>query len=262
MLPTLQIGPLALPMPALITLAGIWIGLSVAERQAARYGLSPNNLYNLIFIGLVAGVVTARLSYALRYPGVFASDPAGLLSRDLGLFDPLGGLVGGSLAALIYAQRKGLPFWQTLDGITPGLAVFAIALGFSHLASGRAFGTPTQAPWGIELWGAHRHPTQVYEILAASLIFGALTPIHRRLQQNETSGTPGLLFLIFIALSAFARLMIEPFRGDSLLLPGDLRLPQVAAWCILGLSLWGIGYMVKKQPRGHENMQHSRDSGI
>jgi phosphatidylglycerol---prolipoprotein diacylglyceryl transferase len=246
MLPILQIGPLALPVPALIVLAGIWTGLSVSEKRAARYGLPPNDLYNLIIIGLVAGVIAARLTYALRYPQIFASDPLGLLSRDLGLFDPSGGIVGGGLAALIYAQRKGLSFGKTLDGITPGLAVFAIALGFSHLASGEAFGAPTQAAWGINLWGARRQPTQVYEILAASLIFGMLTPIHQRLQSIQSASAPGLLFLVFAALSAFARLIIEAFRGDSLLLPGGLRAPQVIAWCALGLCLWGIGYLLRK----------------
>jgi phosphatidylglycerol---prolipoprotein diacylglyceryl transferase len=257
MLPTLQIGPLALPVPALIVLVGIWIGLSAAEKRAAHYGLPPNDLYNLIFIGLVAGVVSARLSYALRYPQIFASDPLGLLSRDLGLFDPLGGLVGGGLAGLIYAQRKGLPFRQTLDGITPGLAVFAIALGFSHLASGGAFGTPTQAPWGLDLWGARRQPTQVYEILAASLIFGMLTPIHHRLQSIQAAGVPGLLFLIFAALSAFARLILEAFRGDSLLLPGGLRAAQVIAWCLLALSLWGIRYLLKRNQQIGQSMPPS-----
>jgi phosphatidylglycerol:prolipoprotein diacylglycerol transferase len=246
MLPNLQIGPLALPVPALIVLAGIWIGLSVAEKQAGRHGLHPNDLYNLIFLALVVGVIAARLTYALRYPQIFAGDPLGLLSRDLGLFDPFGGLVGGCLAALIYAQRKGLPLWQTLDGITPGLAAFAIALGFSHLASGSAFGQPTQAPWGIDLWGARRQPTQVYEILAAGLIFAMLTPIHKRLRSALVTEAPGLLFLVFVALSAFARLIIEAFRGDSPLILGGLRSPQLLAWFVLLLCLWGIGYLLKK----------------
>ena len=247
MLPTLQIGPLALPVPALTILAGIWIGLSVAEKRAERHGLHPNDLYNLILLALVVGVIAARLTYALRYPQIFAADPMGLLSRDLGLFDPLGGLVGGCLAALIYAQRKGLPLGQTLDGITPGLAVFAIALGFSHLASGSAFGQPTQMPWGIDLWGARRQPTQVYEILAAGLIFWMLPSIHTWLRETFVSDAPGLLFLVFVALSAFARLIIEAFRGDSPLIMGGLRTPQLLAWFVLLLCLSGIGYLLKKE---------------
>jgi phosphatidylglycerol:prolipoprotein diacylglycerol transferase len=252
MLPILQIGPLALPVPALIVLAGIWVGLSVAEKRAGRYGLHPNDLYNLILLALVSGVIAARLTYALRYPQIFAGDPLGLLSRDLGLFDPLGGLVGGCLAALIYAQRKGLPLGQTLDGITPGLAVFAIALGFSHLASGSAFGEPTQAPWGIELWGAYRQPTQVYEILAAGLIFGMLIPIHTYLRSVLVTEAPGLLFLVFAGLSAFARLIIEAFRGDSPLVLGGLRAPQLFAWFVLLLCLWGIGYLLRKDNKNVE----------
>jgi phosphatidylglycerol---prolipoprotein diacylglyceryl transferase len=245
MFPSLQIGPLALPVPALVVLAGIWAGLSAAEKRAVRHGLHPNDLYNLVLIALVAGVIAARLAYALRYPQIFAGDPLGLLSRDLGLFDPLGGLVGGSLAALIYAQRKRLPLPQTLDAITPGLAVFAIALGVSHLASGSAFGEPTQAPWGIELWGARRQPTQVYEILAAGLIFGALDPIHSRLQSALATRAPGLLFLVFVALSACSRLIIEAFRGDSPLILGGLRAPQIVAWLVLMCCLWGIGYLTR-----------------
>jgi phosphatidylglycerol:prolipoprotein diacylglycerol transferase len=257
MLPTLQIGPLALPVPALVVLAGVWAGLTVAEKRAGRHGLHPNDLYNLILIALVVGVIAARMSYALRYPRIFAGDPLGLLSRDLGLFDPLGGLVGGSLAALIYAQRRSLPIGQTLDAITPGLAVFAIAMGFSHLASGSAFGEPTQAPWGIELWGARRQPTQVYEILAAGLIFAMLNPIHLRLRSALASEAPGLLFLIFIALSAFARLIIEAFRGDSPILMDGLRTPQLVAWFILMLCLWRIGYLLRMNQQNVETLPPS-----
>jgi phosphatidylglycerol:prolipoprotein diacylglycerol transferase len=257
MFPSLQIGPLALPVPALIVLAGIWAGLSVAEKQAKRHGLHPNDLYNLVLIALVAGVIAARLTYALRYPQIFAGDPLGLLSRDLGLFDPLGGLVGGGLAALIYAQRKSLPFKQTLDAITPGLAVFAIALGFSHLASGSAFGEPTQAPWGIELWGARRQPTQVYEILAAGLIFGALNPIHSWLQSALATKASGLLFLVFTALSATSRLIIEAFRGDSPLILGGLRAPQIVAWLVLLFCLWGIGYLTRESQQNFKSVPPS-----
>jgi phosphatidylglycerol---prolipoprotein diacylglyceryl transferase len=257
MLPTLQIGPLALPVPALIILAGIWIGLSVAEKRSAGLGLPPNDLYNLSFVGLLAGVLAARLAFALRYPQIFANDPLGLFSRDLGLFDPLGGLVGGCLAALIYAQRNELPIRQALDGITAGLAVFAIALGFAHLASGAAFGAPTQAAWGLDLWGARRQPTQVYEIVAASLIFGLLSPIRQRLQSNQATQAPGLLFLVFAALSALARLFIEAFRGDSPLLPGGLRAPQVIAWGVLALCLWGIRYLLNKSKQSSQSMPPS-----
>lgn len=235
MLPVLNIGPLALQTPGLVILIGLWLGLSLAERYSARRGVPPNLLYNLVFVGLVGGVIGARLSYLARYPEAFASSPLSLLSLNPGLLDLGGGLLIAGLAGLIYAQRKGLSFWATLDALTPLFMVMAIAVGVSHLASGMAFGAVTQAPWAIELWGARRHPSQVYEILAASGILILLWPG----RWNEKA-PEGRYFLLFVALSAAARLLVEGFRGDSVLLAGGWRAAQVAAWLVLAGSLWGL----------------------
>jgi phosphatidylglycerol:prolipoprotein diacylglycerol transferase len=148
----------------------------------------------------------------------------------------LGAGLAAGIAALIYGQRKHLPLWQTLDALTPLLAVFAVSLGLSHLASGAAFGRPTGLPWGIELWGAKRHPSQVYETLAATAILVALWPGRGLLRPSQ----PGVYFLSFLALSAASQLFLEAFRGDSVLLAGGFRTTQILAWLFLGLALWGI----------------------
>jgi phosphatidylglycerol:prolipoprotein diacylglycerol transferase len=234
MLPTLQVGPLAVPVPALLVLLGIWLGLSLAERAAPRYGVDPNHLYNLVLIALVGGLVGARLAYALRYPALFAGRPLDLLSRDLALLDPLGGVAIALIAALVYAQRRQMPFWSTLDALTPGLAVMGVGLGLSHLASGSAFGSPSNLPWAIELWGAPRHPVQVYETILAALILVAVWPAKGWIRPTR----PGMLFLSFTALSALSRLFLEAFRGDSTLWFDGLRSAQIIAWLVLAASLW------------------------
>lgn len=236
MFPILQIGPLAIQVPGLVLLLGLWLGLSLAERHAPHRGVPPNLLYNLVFVALIAAVVGARLTYVLRYPSIFSSDPLGLISLNPGLLDPWGGLVAGTIAALIYGQRKGLEFYSTLDALTPAFAVISIAIGLSHLASGAAFGTTTELPWGIEIWGARRHPTQIYESLAAAMVLALLWPGRERWRDAP----PGTYFLTFVALSALARLFLEAFRGDSLLLPVGLRAAQVVAWVVLAASLWDL----------------------
>jgi phosphatidylglycerol:prolipoprotein diacylglycerol transferase len=189
-----------------------------------------------VFILLAAGLIGARLTYALRYPQIFAANPLGLVSLNTGLLDFWGGLGVGILAAAAYGQRQGLALWPTLDALTPFLAVMAVASGVSHLASGTAFGAPTQLPWGIDLWGARRHPSQGYEILAAGLILAGLWPGHKR----QAGWPAGVYFLVFVALSCLARLLLETWRGDSLLLAGGLRTAQVAAWLGMLASLWGL----------------------
>lgn len=236
MLPILNIGPLAIQVPGLVILIGLWAGLTLAERYAPRFGVKPNQLYNLVFVILIAGVVGARLAYVIRYPQAFAESPFSIISLNFSLLDPWGGVATGFLAGLIYGQRKQMEFWATLDALTPVLAVLAVALHLAQLASGDAFGAPTDLPWGFELWGARRHPTQIYNILSSILILAILWP--GRLKPEERPS--GSYFLKFVIFSAAARLLLEAFRGDSVLLPGGLRLAQVIAWFLLAISVWKL----------------------
>jgi prolipoprotein diacylglyceryltransferase len=202
--------------------------------------LNPNLLYHLTFAALTGGLLGARLGYVARYPEAFAASPASLISPNPGLLDAWGGLAGAALVALIYGQRKGLRLWPTLDALTPGLAVLSVALGLANLASGAAFGTVTSLPWGIELWGATRHPAQVYAIFAAALILLLLWP-GGSLFQRLSAIAPGLIFWAFSALSALSRLLLETWRGDSVLIMSGLRQAQIIAWLVLALSLWAMG---------------------
>jgi phosphatidylglycerol:prolipoprotein diacylglycerol transferase len=244
MFPIIQIGPLSLPAPGLILLAGIWIGLTVAERLAPKYQANPNHLNNLVFILLISGLVGARLSYIAQHLNAFIQSPISVVSLNPGLLDPLGGAAVALIVGIIYVDRKGIPVWSTLDALTPFLSVMWIALGLSNLASGRAFGIETQLPWGIDLWGAVRHPTQVYQMMAGIVILTAIWP--RKNKYSTFSNVSGKTFWIFLTLSASAWMLIETFRGDSILLPGGIRMAQVVAWGVLAISLWGLGRVRKK----------------
>jgi phosphatidylglycerol:prolipoprotein diacylglycerol transferase len=170
MFPILQIGPLALRTPGLLLLLGAYLGLSLTERYAVRRGIKADPLYNLFFLVAATGLIGARISFAIQHINLFRDTPLNLISLDPSLLNPWGGLAAGLIAALVYGQRKKLAFWFTLDAYTPGFAVFAVTLGLSHFASGNAFGAPTSLPWEIDLWGAHRHPSQIYESIAAAII--------------------------------------------------------------------------------------------
>ncbi len=235
MFPIMQIGPFAIRVPSLFIILGLWLGLSFAERKAPSRDVNPTTLYNLILISLVISIIGARLLYVVRFRSIFTSNPRSIISFNPGLLDPLGGVALGLIAALIYAQYVKLKLWHTLDALTPLLAVMGIALGLANLSSGNFFGSPTNLPWAIQLWGTYRHPTQIYEIILATIILAILQAFWRR------ESAPGIFFLSFIAMSAASRLFLEAFRGDSVLVLNGLRQAQIIAWIILALSLWGIG---------------------
>ncbi len=109
--------------------------------------------------------------FALANLSAFVQSPLSLFSINIDLFDPPGALVVALLVGFIYGYRQKLPLWGTLDALTPFFATLAVGLPLSHLAAGTAFGQPTDVPWGMDLWNAMRHPSQMYELLASLLTF-------------------------------------------------------------------------------------------
>ena len=233
MLPFFRLGPLLLQLPGLALLGGVWVGSSLAEKEAARLRLNPADVYNLIFYGLVAGVVGARLVYAARYLSAYWANPISLLALTPATLSPTAGLVIGLTLAALVGWRKRLPLRPTLDALAPGLAAFLVALGGAHLLSGDAFGAPTTLPWAIYLWDDARHPSQVYETLAALAVFAVAW-------KRPLGVGQGLNFLLVVALSAGARVFLEAFRGDSLVWAGGFRAAQVVGVIVLGTTLWLI----------------------
>lgn len=234
MLPYLRLGPFLLPMATLAVLAGVWLGMALAEKQATRVNINPDLITSLIFFGLIGGLIGARLVYAAQYLNAYLANPLGLFSLGTNTFSPGGGLLIGLIVAYIYGRRNSLGLRTVLDALAPGLAMFMVFLGISHVLSGDAFGAPSHIPLAIYLWSEYRQPVQIYEILLAIIILLVIL--------KYPLGQPGqgINFWLVIALSAASRIFLEAFRGDSMVWPSGFRAAQVIGWFILAFALWMI----------------------
>jgi phosphatidylglycerol:prolipoprotein diacylglycerol transferase len=231
MLPILQIGPAAIPTSKLLLLLGFSLGLTLSEHFSRRRGRDPDPLTNMVLLAVTAGLVLARLAYASLHPALFQARPLDLISLDGRLLDPWAGIAGAGITVLVYGQRKGLRFWETLDRLTPFLALFSVFIGLAHIASGQAFGASSSFPWSIDLWGARRHPSQIYETVGAAVI---LILLWKRLGSAQEGGR---LFLGFAALASALTVFLIGLRGDSRLILGGFRQEQLLALVVLGLAL-------------------------
>jgi phosphatidylglycerol:prolipoprotein diacylglycerol transferase len=219
------------PRHLILLIGALWLGLYLAEKRVEQHGISKDALNNMVYYSILGYMIGGRVSFVLANLSSFTQSPLSVFSINPDLFDPVGALATAILVGLIYGQRQKLLFWSTLDALTPLFAVLAIGLSLAHLAAGTAFGSPTDLPWGVDLWNATRHPTQIYELIASLLVFGLIW-------FRKMDFPPGSSFLPFAALTAGTRLFIEAFRGDSTLILGGIRLAQVIAWILLAIALF------------------------
>lgn len=145
-----------------------------------------------------------------------------------------GGFVfyGGLISALIFVGLyKLLKFpisqqtlWSMLPALTAGHAIGRIGC----LLAGCCFGKETDLWWGIELHGAHRHPTQALESLGLILLTLFLLKVKPTLKN----------FAIYFIGYGVIRFGIELLRGDEI--RGHWGLFTPSQWISLVLIMIGI----------------------
>jgi phosphatidylglycerol---prolipoprotein diacylglyceryl transferase len=195
-------------------------GLYVASRQAKRAGLDANRVTDMAVWVLIAGLLGAKLLLVVLDWRHYSRTPGDILTifQSGGVF--YGGLIGGLLVAWWYVRRHGLPGWTTADVLAPGV-VLGQAIGrLGCFAAGCCWGKPADVPWAVvftDVYAARQvgtpldsplHPSQLYESLAAFLIFLFLLWLAPRKRFD------GQVVLAYVALYSAARFGLEFLRGD------------------------------------------------
>ena len=217
-------------------------GLFVVSRQAKRAGLDPGRIMDMAVWVLIGGYLGAKLLLLAVDWRFYTRNPRELLSifQSGGVF--FGGLVAGALVAWFYARRCRLPGWTTADVLAPGV-VLGQAIGrLGCFAAGCCWGKPADVPWAVsftDLYAARRvgtpmdtalHPSQLYESLAAFLIFFFLLWLAPRKR------FAGQVVLAYLALYSVVRFVLEFWRGDpgrGLWFGGTLSTSQLGSIVLL-----------------------------
>lgn len=231
-------------MIAVAFLAATWLGL----REARRKGFNPELIYDLLFVVMLSSIIGARLYFVLfSEPLWYVTHPFELLAIWKGGMSLHGGLLGGLAAGLWFTRRQRLPFWRFADALTPSIMLGQAVGRLSCVLNGCSYGKPTSLPWAITFTNPNAqaphnvplHPTQFYELSADLTLFGLLWLLRTRLRAD------GQLFLIYWMSYSVARLGLETFRGDSLLIGNLLPVPQLASAIILLLA--GSLYLARQR---------------
>ena len=224
---------------ALGLLAGLW----TAGRRAPLSGIRSETVIDLGPWLILGTIVGARGLYVLTYwrPD-FAGQPLWQIFnvRGGGLVF-YGGLLGASLACILYVRFKKLPLWKIADVLAP-----SIALGHSFgrigcLMNGCCYGHACELPWAIHFpndhptHGAAVHPTQIYEAILNLGLYAALAWLYRRKKFD------GQIFAFYLIFYAVLRAFVETFRGDY---SPDYLYGQATPAQVLSIPIFAAGLLL------------------
>ena len=242
------VGPFTLRWYGLLIASAVLIGVTLSQYLAKKRGVDPEKIGDLVIWLVIAAIPCARLYYVLFEWPAYADRPADIFAIWQGGIAIHGAVLGGTLAAWLFARLNRLSFWQLADLVAPSL-ILGQAIGrWGNFFNSEAFGRPTELPWKLFIPLANRppgyreveyfHPTFLYESLWNLGVLALLLGLFFWGLQRPNRLRVGTLFLVYMIAYSTGRLWIEGLRTDSLML-GPLRIAQVIS--LVGITLGWLG---------------------
>lgn len=224
-------------------------------KESKKKNVPDDYLTNLIFYGLIIGILGARLYYVIFNLDYYLNNPSQIFAIWNGGLAIHGGLISALIFLMIYSRKNKINILQILDIIVVGV-IIAQAIGrWGNFFNQEAYGNiislqalknmhlPKFIIDGMYISGSYREPTFLYESVC-SLIGFILLLILRATKKLKT----GQLTAIYLIWYGIVRFGIETLRSDSLML-GQIKVAQLVSllFVISGIALFIYSYIKKKK---------------
>ncbi len=227
-------------------LIGLWRAMRVAHirNEQGDTTITPDNLFDLGYGGLITGLIGARLLYVLLNWNYYIHHPIVIFETWQGGLSIMGAIAVGTLYILWYCRRKKLPFFKVADLVAPSFAI-GYAIGrIGCFMNGCCYGVPSNLPWAVRFvknpnipgdLTRPRQPTQLYATGMNLIIFWLLTRWEKRTRAD------GEIFFGYIALYCLYRFIDEIWRkgATAQVFVGWFTQAQVACMAIAPLAILG-----------------------
>ncbi|MEN3972252.1 prolipoprotein diacylglyceryl transferase [Sphingomicrobium sp. XHP0235] len=253
-------------------IAGIFIGYWYVLKLVKQPGapMARRHVDDLVFWAALGVILGGRLGYVIFYNlpfylsngttmfGVDLPPPFGILNLRDGGMSFHGGVIGVSLAIILYSWKHKLNWLRVHDYVA---CCVPIGLGFGRLANfvnGELWGGVTDVPWairfveninGVAVLGPPRHPSQLYEAALEGLVLFVILAL--MFWKTKARYYPGMLVGAFVFFYGLFRFLIEYVREpDSHLTDFALASGlQMGQWLSLPMILGGAFLMATAKKR-------------
>ena len=224
-------------MIALGVLAAYWLQVW----RGKRYGVKADNISDITFFGLVAGIIGARLLYVIRYWNEYFAngDLLEIIAVWHGGLVFQGGFIAGFIAVIAYAKWKKLDIGGIGDLLAPALALGHAFGRIGCLLNKCCYGfQPYEGLCAIhyEKGAAGYFPVQGVECVGNLLICGMLLLLeHFNIAKRR-------LFILYMMAYTVLRLADECLRGDYPKEQFHAGLTPAQIICLWLLPVLGLAY--------------------
>ncbi len=248
----LRLGPIAIRWYGFLIASAVLIGVTLSQYLAKRRQVDPDLIGDLAIWLVIGAIPCARLYYVAFEWENYANDPASMIAIWRGGIAIHGAILGGIIAALIFAKVQKVSFWQLADLVAPSV-ILGQAIGrWGNFFNSEAFGGPTDLPWKLYIPPENRppeyanfeyfHPTFLYESLWNILVFLLLITLFFIGLKGKPPLKLGTIFLVYFVAYSSGRVWIEGLRTDSLMF-GPLRVAQLVSLSGIILGLAGLAWL-------------------
>jgi phosphatidylglycerol:prolipoprotein diacylglycerol transferase len=248
----LRIGPLEFRWYGLMYIIGFIAAyfIIIAGVKRKKIGFSRDDVADFVFTVAIGVILGGRIGYILFYNlSYYIGHPLKVFAVWEGGMSFHGAFTCAILAGLYFVRKKGVPFFQMADIVTPAIPI-GLGLGrIGNFINGELYGRVTSVPWGMVFpngGNLPRHPSQLYEaILEGPVMFLIVWFLGR------TERPAGVIFWSFIALYGLFRFFVEFFREPDQqvgFLLGPFSMGQMLSFPMLLLGL-GMVLLTYKNDR-------------
>lgn len=205
-------GPLKIYSFGVMILTGVMLSLYLMERRARHDGFPKiEEIFDLVFVTVLAGFLGARLGYVLQHFSWYREHLFHVIAFWEGGLVFFGGLIAAVAALSFFIRLRTLPFWKTIDFLTPYVV---LTHGFGRIGcflNGCCGGKACSLPWAVRFPGFPEavHPTQLYEAFFLFALFFILERLYPRRR------FPGEVAAVYFLCYSVERFVVEFFRAGN-----------------------------------------------
>lgn len=255
-----NLGPLSIRWYGVMVASGFLAAYWLQNRRAKQYDLKQNDVADLTFIAMLAGIIGARVLYVIRYWHEFSGHAFDVLKIYQGGLVFYGGFIGAVLAIIVMARVRGWQLGRVADLMAPALPLGHAFGRIGCLLNGCCFGLHYEGP-GAVLYPAFVEPGLINPVLDTQIRQGVVTftpelshcapvlPIQAiatianlilcglLLWLEKKGYFRNRLFLVYLVVYTVGRFVLEFGRGDYLTRVAGLTPSQITCLWLLPVAL-------------------------